>query len=111
MVIQKKKAHNARILRNQLPFYHKSIDLAKEKNKRKLGIYCKKGINVTEIRNKKLVTENNPKNLETRMEFAHVRGSKATSGGEGGAPKANAGQGLCPQEMENSSSLKTGIWR
>ena len=64
----KEEGDNAEYWRNQLPFYHKSIDLAKEKVQEEIRHLLQKGINVTEIENKKLVTENKIEELEKKME-------------------------------------------
>jgi len=64
----KEEGDNAEYWRNQLPFYHKSIDLAKEKVQEEIRHLLQKGINVTEIENKKIVTENKIEELDKKLE-------------------------------------------
>jgi superfamily II DNA/RNA helicase len=64
----KEEGDNAEYWKNQLPFYQKSIDLAKEKVQEEIEHLLQKGVNVTEIENKKLVTENKIEELDKKLE-------------------------------------------
>jgi hypothetical protein len=59
---------NSQYWGNQLQFYKKSIDLAKEKVQQEMEHLLQKGVNVSEIENKKLVTENKIEELDKRLE-------------------------------------------
>lgn len=62
------EGENAEYWKNQLPFYQKSIDLAKEKVREEIEHLLQKGVNVSEIENKKLVTENIIEELDEKLE-------------------------------------------
>ena len=64
----KEEGDNAEYWRNQLSFYEKSIHLAKEKVQEEVENLLKKGVNVTEIENKKLITENKIAELDEKLE-------------------------------------------
>lgn len=64
----KEEGDNAEYWRNQLPFYQKTINLAKEKVQMEAEHLSQKGINVTEIENKKIVTENKIEELDKKLE-------------------------------------------
>lgn len=64
----KEEGENAEYWRNQLPFYQKSIHLAKEKVQEEIEYLLQKGVNVSEIENKKLVTENKIEELDKKLE-------------------------------------------
>ena len=54
--------------KNQLPFYQKTIHLAKEKVQEEIEHLLQKGVNVTEIENKKEITENKIAELDKKLE-------------------------------------------
>ena len=56
------------VWRRTLPFYKKSIDLAKEKVQEEIVHLKQKGVNVSEIESKKVVTENKIEELDKRLE-------------------------------------------
>ncbi|MEZ7527951.1 Eco57I restriction-modification methylase domain-containing protein [Cloacibacterium normanense] len=64
----KEEGDNAEYWKNQLPFYQKSIHLAKEKVQEEMEHLLQKGVNITEIENKKLVTENKIEELDEKLE-------------------------------------------
>ena len=64
----KEEGDNAEYWKNQLPFYQKTIHLAKEKVQEEIEHLLQKGVNVTEIENKKLVTENKIEELDKKLE-------------------------------------------
>lgn len=64
----KEEGDNAEYWKNQLPFYQKSIHLAREKVQEEIEHLLQKGVNVTEIENKKLVTENKIEELDKKLE-------------------------------------------
>ena len=64
----KEEGDNAEYWKNQLPFYQKSINLAKEKIQEEVEHLLQKGVNVTEIENKKLITENKIEELDKKLE-------------------------------------------
>ena len=51
-----------------MQFYKKSIDLAKEKVQEEIDYLLQKGVNVSEIENKKVVTENKIEELDKKLE-------------------------------------------
>jgi hypothetical protein len=68
LAYSKEEGDNAEYWRNQLPFYQKSINLAKEKVQEEIEHLLQKGVNVTEIENKKLVTENKIEELDKKLD-------------------------------------------
>lgn len=64
----KEEGDNAEYWKNQLPFYQKSINLAKEKEQEEVEHLLQKGVNVTEIENKKEITENKIEELDKKLE-------------------------------------------
>jgi RNA binding exosome subunit len=61
-------------LENQLQFYKKSIDLAKEKVQEEIDYLLQKGVNVSEIEYQKKVTENKIEELDEKLdELPNVR--------------------------------------
>ena len=64
----KEEGDNVEYWRSQLPFYKKSIDLAREKVQEEIEHLMQKGVNITEIENKKLVTENKIEELDEKLE-------------------------------------------
>lgn len=64
----KEEGDNAEYWKNQLPFYQKTINLAKEKVKEEVEHLLQKGVNVSEIESKKVATENKIEELEKKME-------------------------------------------
>lgn len=64
----KDEGENAEYWKNQLPFYQKSIGLAREKVQEEIDHLLQKGVNVTEIENKKVVTENKIAELDKKLE-------------------------------------------
>ena len=65
----KEEGDNAEYWKNQLPFYQKSIHLAREKVQEEIEHLLQKGVNVTEIENKKLVTENKIEELDEKLDI------------------------------------------
>ena len=59
---------NSQYWGNQLQFYKKSIDLAKEKVQEEIDYLLQKGVNVSEIESKKVVTENKIAELDKKLE-------------------------------------------
>ena len=64
----KEEGDNAEYWKSQLSFYQKSIDLAKEKVREEIEHLLQKGVNVSEIENKKLITENKIAELDKKLE-------------------------------------------
>ena len=64
----KEEGDNAEYWKNQLPFYQKSIHLAKEKVQEEINHLLQKGVNVSEIESKKVVTENKIAELDKKLE-------------------------------------------
>ena len=64
----KEEGDNAEYWKNQLPFYQKSIHLAKEKVQEEMEHLLQKGVDVTEIENKKEITENKIEELDKKLE-------------------------------------------
>jgi hypothetical protein len=64
----KEEGDNAEYWKNQLPFYQKSIGLAREKVQEEINHLLQKGVNVTEIENKKLITEYKIAELDKKLE-------------------------------------------
>jgi hypothetical protein len=64
----KEEGDNAEYWKNQLSFYEKSIHLAKEKVKEEMEHLLQKGVNITEIENKKVATENKIEELDKKLE-------------------------------------------
>ena len=64
----KEEGDNAEYWKNQLPFYQKTIHLAKEKVQEEIEHLLQKGVNVTEIENKKEITENKIAELDKKLE-------------------------------------------
>ena len=59
---------NAEYWKNQLPFYQKTIDLAKEKVQREIDDLSQKGVNVTEIEQQTKATEEKIAELDKKLE-------------------------------------------
>ena len=59
---------NSQYWGNQLQFYKKSIDLAKEKVQEEVEHLLQKGVDVTEIKTKKEITENKIEELDKKLE-------------------------------------------
>jgi len=75
----KEEGDNAEYWKNQLPFYQKTINIAKEKVKEEVEHLLQKGVNVTEIENKKLVTENKIEELDKKLqELSNFRENMVT---------------------------------
>ena len=64
----KEEGDNAEYWKNQLPFYQKSIHLAKEKVQEEMEHLLQKGVNVSEIESKKVATENKIEELDKKLE-------------------------------------------
>ncbi len=65
---------NSKYWGNQLQFYKKSIDLAKEKVQEEIDYLLQKGVNVSEIEYQKKVTENKIEELDEKLdELPNVR--------------------------------------
>ena len=64
----KEEGDNAEYWKNQLPFYQKSIHLAKEKVQEEMEHLLQKGVNVSEIESKKVATENKIEELGKKLE-------------------------------------------
>ncbi|WP_213188924.1 helicase-related protein [Cloacibacterium caeni] len=64
----KEEGDNAEYWKNQLPFYQKSIHLAKEKVQEEMEHLLQKGVDITEIESKKVVTENKIEELDEKLE-------------------------------------------
>ena len=64
----KEEGDNAEYWKNQLLFYQKTIHLSKEKVKEEIEHLLQKGVNVTEIESKKVVTENKIEELDKKLE-------------------------------------------
>ena len=64
----KEEGNNAEYWKNQLPFYQKSINLAKEKVQEEMEHLLQKGVNVSEIESKKVATENKIEELDKKLE-------------------------------------------
>ena len=64
----KEEGDNAEYWKNQLPFYQKSIHLAKEKVQEEMKHLLQKGVNVSEIESKKVATENKIEELDKKLE-------------------------------------------
>lgn len=65
---------NSQYWGNQLQFYKKSIDLAKEKVQEEIDYLLQKGVNVSEIEYQKKVTENKIEELDEKLdELPNVR--------------------------------------
>jgi len=64
----KEEGENAEYWKNQLPFYQKTIDLAKEKVQEEIDILSQKGVNVTEIEQQTKITEDKIAELDKRLE-------------------------------------------
>jgi len=66
---------NAVYWKNQLPFYEKTIDLAKEKVQEKINIITQKGVNVNEIEQQTQMTEDKIAELDKKLEdLPNLRG-------------------------------------
>lgn len=69
-----KEGDNAEYWGNQLQFYKKSIDLAKEKVQEEIDYLLQKGVDITEIESKKVITENKIEELDKKLEdLSNVR--------------------------------------
>ena len=64
----KEEGENGEYWKSQLPFYQKSIDLAKEKVQEEIDILSQKGVNVTEIEQQTKTTEDKIVELDKRLE-------------------------------------------
>ena len=64
----KEEGDNAEYWKNQLPFYQKTIHLAKEKVQEEVDILSQKGVNVTEIEQQTKITEDKIAELDKRLE-------------------------------------------
>lgn len=64
----KEEGENAEYWKNQLPFYQKTIDLAKEKVQEEIDILSQKGVNVTVIEQQTKITEDKIAELDKRLE-------------------------------------------
>ena len=64
----KEEGDNAEYWKNQLPFYQKTIHLAKEKVQEEMEHLLQKGVNVSEIESKKVATENKIEELDKKLE-------------------------------------------
>jgi hypothetical protein len=64
----KEEGENGEYWKSQLPFYQKSIDLAKEKVQEEIDILSQKGVNVTEIEQQTKTTEDKIAELDKRLE-------------------------------------------
>ena len=64
----KEEGGNAEYWKNQLPFYQKTIDLAKEKVQEEIEGLLQKGVNITEIERQKMLTENKITELDEKLE-------------------------------------------
>ncbi|MCF2218739.1 DEAD/DEAH box helicase family protein [Chryseobacterium sp. PS-8] len=70
----KEEGDNAEYWKNQLPFYQKTIHLAKEKVQEEVDILSQKGVNVMEIAQQTKITEDKIAELDKKLEdLANVR--------------------------------------
>ena len=106
----KEEGDNAEYWKNQLPFYQKSIHLAKEKVQEEMEHLLQKGVNVSEIESKKVATENKIEELDKKLEeLPNVREGLVAKYREEKEEqlKANADKDYVKErEMENSSLFR-----